>query len=65
MLALRNYAALNHIFAPSNRIAAVYDAVQAGEETVQAIAAATKTSAMVVERVVMWLLKYDFVRRIT
>jgi hypothetical protein len=32
---------------------------------VQAIAAATKTSAMVVERVVMWLLKYDFVRRIT
>ena len=65
MLALRNYTALNHIFAPPNRIAAVYDAVQAGEETVQAIAAATKTSAMVVERVVMWLLKYDFVRRIT
>jgi hypothetical protein len=63
MLALRNYAALSHIFTQPSRIAAVYAAVQGGHDTVAAIAQSTKLPAMMVERTLMWLLKYDFVRR--
>jgi glycosyltransferase involved in cell wall biosynthesis len=63
VLDLRNYAALSHSFTQPSRIAAVYSAVQGGQDTVQAIAAAQKTPVMIVERAVMWLLKYDFVRR--
>ena len=64
MVALRNYAALSHMFTKPSQIAGVYVAVQSGHETVQAIAAQTKDPIMVVERALMWLLKYDFVRRL-
>lgn len=63
MLALRNYQALNRIFADPGQIAAVLAAVAAGQGTVVQIAAATRLADVVVERVLMWLLKYDFVRR--
>ncbi|MEI6799513.1 MAG: hypothetical protein WCO04_09910, partial [Pseudomonadota bacterium] len=63
MLALRNYTALSHIFTQPERIAAVYGAVQGGHDTVAAIAQTTQLPAMMVERTLMWLLKYDFVRR--
>lgn len=63
VLALRNYRGLNRIFAEPAQIAAVYHAVQTGRTTVAEIAASVKMSGMFVERVLMWLLKYDFVRR--
>ena len=63
MLALRNYAGLNHIFTQPQRIAAVYAAVQAGNDTLSSIASAAQMPVMMVERTLMWLLKYDFVRR--
>ncbi len=63
VLSLRNYHGLNRIFAEPPQIAAVYAAVQAGHATVAAIVEATKLRDMFVERVLMWLLKYDFVRR--
>ncbi len=65
MLTLRNYAGLNHIFTQPPRIAAVYSAVVGGDDTVQAIAKTAQMPVMMVERTLMWLLKYDFVRRIT
>ena len=64
MLALRNYAALSHFFTKPSQIAGVYLAVQAGQDTVQAIVEQTKDPVMVVERALMWLLKYDFLRRL-
>lgn len=63
MLALRNYSGLNHIFTQPQRIAAVYAAVQAGNDTLSSIASAAQMPVMMVERTLMWLLKYDFVRR--
>jgi glycosyltransferase involved in cell wall biosynthesis len=63
VLALRNYQGLNRIFAEPAQIAAIYAAVQAGHSTVQTICKATQMREMFVERVLMWLLKYDFVRR--
>ena len=65
MLTLRNYAGLNHIFTQPPRIAAVYSAVVGGDDTVQTIAKTAQMPVMMVERTLMWLLKYDFVRRIT
>lgn len=63
VLALRNYQGLNRIFAEPAQIATVYAAVQAGHPTVEAICKATQMRDMFVERVLMWLLKYDFIRR--
>jgi glycosyltransferase involved in cell wall biosynthesis len=63
VLALRNYQGLNRIFAEPAQIAAVLSAVQAGHATLALICTATRLSPMFVERVLMWLLKYDFVRR--
>ncbi len=64
VLALRNYQGLNRIFAEPAQIARVYAAVQGGQAGLPQICAATKMSEMFVERVLMWLLKYDFVRRV-
>lgn len=64
VLALRNYQGLNRIFAEPAQIARIYAAVQAGHASVAEISTATKMAEMFVERVLMWLLKYDFVRRV-
>ena len=63
VLALRNYQGLNRIFAEPAQIAAIQAAVQSGQATVEAISKATQMRDIFVERVLMWLLKYDFVRR--
>ena len=67
VLALRNYPALNRIFATAELIAAILDKVTgAGSSgtSVTDLAAATGMRAMYIDRVLMWLLKYDFIRRI-
>lgn len=65
VLALRNYAALNRDFAGPEQIAAVLGTVTraASPATVETIATATGLNPMYVDRVLMWLLKYDFIRR--
>jgi glycosyltransferase involved in cell wall biosynthesis len=65
VLALRNYAALNRLFAGVDQIAAVLNHITASPKpaTVEAIASATRLNPMYVDRVLMWLLKYDFIRR--
>ena len=65
VLALRNYAALNRYFAGPEQIAAVLGTVTraASPATVETISTATGLNPMYVDRVLMWLLKYDFIRR--
>jgi len=65
VLALRNYAALNRIFAGPEQIAAVLDRITACQTPapVDTIATATGLNPMYLDRVLMWLLKYDFIRR--
>lgn len=64
VLALRNYQGLNRNFAEPAQIASVFAAVQGGQQSLEQICAVTRMSEMFVERVLMWLLKYDFVRRV-
>lgn len=63
VLALRNYQGLNRTFADPAQIAVVYAAVQSGKSRVVEICEATRMREAFVERVLMWLLKYDFIRR--
>ena len=67
MLKLRNYAALNRLFAGEPQITAVL-AVIAGTgsngATTVAIAEATTLKPLYIDRVLIWLLKYDFIRRV-
>ena len=66
VLALRNYNALNRIFASPESIAAVLTNITAtGPQgaTVTEIATATSLKPMFIDRVLMWLLKYDFIHR--
>ena len=65
-LALRNYTAMNRQFAPTEQIEAVLAVITAGGAagaTVAEIVQATRLTEMFVDRVLMWLLKYDFIRR--
>lgn len=64
-LAIRDYEGVKRIFESRERIAAVAAAVAATGEagaTLDDIARATGQPPRVVERVLIWLLKYDFVR---
>ncbi|MGV8987059.1 MAG: glycosyltransferase family 4 protein [Cypionkella sp.] len=63
VLTLRNYQGLNRIFAEPAHIATIYAAVQSGQARVADICAITRMREAFVERVLMWLLKYDFIRR--
>ncbi|MEO8242062.1 MAG: glycosyltransferase family 4 protein [bacterium] len=66
MLALRNYTALNRMFAGETQIEQVLAAVKAAGASgaeVASIVATTGLQEMYVDRVLMWLLKYDFIRR--
>ena len=66
VLALRNYNALNRIFASPESIAAVLTHITAtGPQgaTVAEITTATALKPMFIDRVLMWLLKYDFIHR--
>ena len=66
VLALRNYQALNRIFASPESLAAILAQVTGAGPTgsnAAEIAAATSLKPMVIDRVLIWLLKYDFIRR--
>ena len=63
VLALRNYQGLNRSFAEPKQIAVIYAAVVSGQSRLAEICAITKMRETFVERVLMWLLKYDFIRR--
>ena len=63
VLAVRNYQGLKRMFASPDHIAAVLAAVAAGSAGLAGIAAATGLKAQGVERILIWLLKYDFIRR--
>ena len=67
LLALRNYAALNRLFAGQDQIAAILAAITgagAAGADMTAMVQSTKLKPMYVDRVLMWLLKYDFIRRL-
>ena len=66
LLEIRNYQALNRVFATSQHIAAVFDGITgAGAKgaDLAALVTATGLREMFVERILMWLLKYDLIRR--
>ena len=67
VLALRNYPALNRIFASETSIAAILAKIAAqGAKgaTAAEIVAGSDLKPMFLDRVIMWLLKYDFIRRL-
>ena len=64
VLAVRNYHGLKRMFASPGNIADVLAAVTAGAAGLAAIEAATGLKTQGVERILIWLLKYDFVRRV-
>ena len=66
VLAVRNYQALNRHFATADQIAAVLAVITArGADGagVEAVSDTTRLQAMYIERILIWLLKYDFIRR--
>ena len=67
MLQLRNYAALNRLFAGAPQITAILASITAtGAKgaSIAMIAQSTTLKPIYVDRVVIWLLKYDFIRRL-
>jgi glycosyltransferase involved in cell wall biosynthesis len=65
MLALRDYAGLKRVFESPSTIGTVYDAMLAAGEggTTRAdLETGTSLRPMTLDRVMMWLLKYDFIR---
>ena len=67
VLALRNDQALNRHFASADQIAAVLDVItsRGGAGTgVAVIIGATGLQPIYVDRVLIWLLKYDFIRQV-
>ena len=64
VLAVRNYQGLKRMFAAPDHIAAVLAAVRTGAEGLSALETATGLRAPNLERVLIWLLKYDFIRRV-
>lgn len=67
VLKRRNYPALNRSFASPEAITAIWDKVveagASGTDTA-ALATALQLKPVYVDRVLMWLLKYDFIRRL-
>ena len=64
VLAVRNYQGLKRMFASPDHIAVVLAAVTAGAAQLPDIEAAAGLKTQGVERILIWLLKYDFVRRV-
>ena len=62
-LGLRNYAALRHIFEAPARIARVHALILAAEICTRSdLAEATGLKPITLDRILIWLLKYDFIR---
>ena len=67
VLAARDYVGLKRIFAPEAQITALHSAVEAAGPagtTRNALAYALRLPPAQVERILIWLLKYDFIRRV-
>jgi hypothetical protein len=67
LLALRNYAALKRLFAGEGQIAAVLAAVTGAGDKGADMAELVQTTTLkpiYIDRVLIWLLKYDFIRRL-
>ncbi|MEI6097789.1 MAG: glycosyltransferase family 4 protein [Alphaproteobacteria bacterium] len=67
LLALRNYAALKRLFASEAQIASVLAAVTSAGENGTDMTELVRTTTLkqiIVDRVLIWLLKYDFIRRL-
>ncbi len=67
LLKLRNYAALSRLFAGEAQITAILTQITATDlqgATVATLAQTTNLKPMYVDRVLIWLLKYDFIRRL-
>jgi glycosyltransferase involved in cell wall biosynthesis len=65
-LDLRDYAGVKRIFAPKAQVLAVFQAIEgAGGQgaEVSAVAKGLNVPPHIIERIAMWLLKYDFIRR--
>ena len=66
MMDLRDYAGVKRVFAPKAQVLAVFQAVEgAGAQgtDLAALAKGLNAAPLVVERILIWLLKYDFIRR--
>ena len=64
VLAARNYQGLGRIFAAPERIAAVLAAIPPDGATRAEVVAATGLNVAGADRVLLWLLKYGFIRRV-
>jgi hypothetical protein len=67
LLAMRNYAALKRLFASEAQIASVLAAVTSAGENGTDMTELVRTTTLkqiIVDRVLIWLLKYDFIRRL-
>lgn len=65
-LDVRDYAGVKRVFAPKAQVLAVFQAIEgAGMQgvTVETLAKGLNVPPQIIERVAMWLLKYDFIRR--
>lgn len=65
-LDVRDYAGVKRVFAPKAQVLAVFQAIEgAGMHgvTVETLAKGLNVPPQIIERVAMWLLKYDFIRR--
>lgn len=65
-LDVRDYAGVKRVFAPKAQVLAVFQAIEgAGMQgvTVETLAKGLNVPTQIIERVAMWLLKYDFIRR--
>lgn len=65
-LDLRDYAGVKRIFAPKAQVLAVFQAIEgAGAQgaEVGVLAKGLNVPPHIIERIAMWLLKYDFIRR--
>jgi hypothetical protein len=67
VLAARNYMGVGRMFAESRQIAAVLAAITAHPSATHAdvVADQPKVSSFDIERILIWLLKYDFIRRVS
>lgn len=66
MLELRDYDGIKRVFAPKAQILAVFQAIEgAGAQgaEVLALSKGLNVPVHIIERITMWLLKYDFIRR--
>ena len=67
MMDLRDYAGVKRVFAPKAQVLAVFQAVEgAGAQgtDLATLAAGLNAAPLIVERILIWLLKYDFIRRV-